>query len=947
MIMAKTYYTDVVKVAAQPRSKRLRSMGMVAADTVTAESVGLVGSVDNSYGKTEHSHDNKSVLDKIGADAAGYMYLDRSVDGDSSVVTEKVKAGYADVTSDAVLWGGHAWGSYMDQPVRRDDTVDFTEVRAGRISADRLRSRMPFVDGLSGSGWQLWTEENGLAHLTVDRLTVRQVMTVFEQLIEKVRSVGGAIVVSGANGKIKNVTSTVSYYVIEFEDENSFVEHDQLMCRTFSGGVQKNYWVEVASVEDNKIFVAKSEFVDCAPAADDECVLMGNTADTDRQNMIVISASEDGIPRIDVLDGVNSKSLDGCLRTRLGCLDGISNEWFAVDKQPHGNGLYGDNVYLKGTFLLDNGEDVKTRLEVTEGMIRSEVSALRQDVADDKGGYLSNATFREGLSCWETENNCVFYLAGNRWIWGNGNVLSNKGDGVSVTKDMDRTVVRIRNKYICQKNVNMHDIPSMRVNGSGDREPQAVYLSFFYRCKSAGTLRVFFENVTTSGFVSFTTMDVTEQVAVTDGYKLYTCSGLWNGTGDFKLSFTGEIYVYMLVLSLDEVESLTYKYRTLFEQSEKVVRIAAENFDANGHILAASDIITTSKYNALISEKFNSDGSLVNVSGLVTSAGLSSSLQNYITRQELNNVAGDIGQAFNYYVPRDQFSSLFAQAVSADGTFVHVADLTAYVTKDAQGNLQSGVHVGAQHIALEGVVTANQRFKILSDGSMEAVNGKFSGRITANRGTVGGFDIDDYSLEATDSDGRSVYLSSSMITFEDPSGTDNHVIIGAETIPGSSGGSITCPMSIEVNRVSGSIDTFSNRGINIDVTGAKSYDDMVTTGNHALYISHGDICGLRLRVRRVSSSQTLSDMDSVILVAATSKITLTLPANPQEGQLYIFKMIGSQSYDLAVGDNSHYINPGTRLTKTTWARGNGSLSVLIWDKANNTWQAGYMSNASS
>ena len=46
-------------------------------------------------------------------------------------------------------------------------------------------------------------------------------------------------------------------------------------------------------------------------------------------------------------------------------------------------------------------------------------------------------------------------------------------------------------------------------------------------------------------------MDVSEQIAATGGYVQYTCSGLWNGTGDFKLAYDGDIYLYMLVLSTD------------------------------------------------------------------------------------------------------------------------------------------------------------------------------------------------------------------------------------------------------------------------------------------------------------------------------------------------------------------------------------------------------------
>ena len=42
------------------------------------------------------------------------------------------------------------------------------------------------------------------------------------------------------------------------------------------------------------------------------------------------------------------------------------------------------------------------------------------------------------------------------------------------------------------------------------------------------------------------------------------------------------------------------------------------------------------------------------------------------------------------------------------------------------------VAINAQHIKLEGLVTANNNFKVLLDGSIEAVNGKFSGNISGS-----------------------------------------------------------------------------------------------------------------------------------------------------------------------------------------------------------------------
>lgn len=60
-------------------------------------------------------------------------------------------------------------------------------------------------------------------------------MTIFELLINKVRSVGGQICVSAANGKVKSVEEQDGYYLIRFEQENTFVAHDLMRCQTFTG----------------------------------------------------------------------------------------------------------------------------------------------------------------------------------------------------------------------------------------------------------------------------------------------------------------------------------------------------------------------------------------------------------------------------------------------------------------------------------------------------------------------------------------------------------------------------------------------------------------------------------------------------------------------------------------------------------------------------------------
>lgn len=589
----------------------------------------------------------------------------------------------------------------------------------------KLLSSPKFVDGFTGEGFRLWMDETGLSNLTIDKLTVRQIMTIFELLIQRVRSVGGQIVVSAANGKIKNVELSDGYYKITFEQENTFAAHDLMRCATFSGGSLKGYWVEIASVEGDSVLVEESEFAGSVPEIADECVLMGNTENPLRQSLISIAATEDGQPRVDVMDGVSNKNFSGCLRARLGNLDGIQDDWFPADKQPHGNGLYSDNAYLRGTFLLVTGEDIKTKFEIQEGKISAAVEGLRQDFASDKG-YLNNPTFYDGLNKWNTENETTFFLVGNKWIWANGNVLSLKGDGAVVCTDEGRTVVRIRNKYILQERENLRSIPAFTSNSEGELEAVPVYLSFFYRCTKSGTLKVEFENVDKTGFANFNSFLVEEEIDVTDGYIQYNCNGLWNGTGDFRLSFTGDIYLYMLVLSTDRIESLIHKHKTLFEQSEKLVKIAAGNFDKDGNVLESSSIITTAKFNELMSARFNEDGSLKNVSGLVTGTDMKTWLDNGTLVGSVY-VKGLVDGLSEDVVHVESFSSMFASAVSKDGNIVKKADITAFVKKDSSGNLESGVVVRADQIRLEGLVTANDNFKILSDGSIETNNAKLKG----------------------------------------------------------------------------------------------------------------------------------------------------------------------------------------------------------------------------
>lgn len=642
------------------------------------------------------------------------LEADHSKEADHAVNADESKhaleADHAKEADNADKWDYREFDDYLNQPVRKTDGVTFDSV-----TSDSIRSAGQFVDGMLGAGFQLWKGEDGRTYLTVDKLTVRQTMAVLELLIEKVRSVGGQICVSAANGRIKTVEESGEHYLITFEQENMFVQHDLVRCQTFTGKDMRSYWVEVTDVTETGIVVVKEEFEGVEPKEGDECVLMGNTANSDRQNMVLISATEDGQPRVDVMDGVSGKTFDNALRARLGNLDGIKDDKFPADRQPRGNGLYADNAYMKGTFVLETGEDVKTRFEITEGKVQSAIDSVRNDFLSEKG-YLNNPTFASGLEKWNSENETVFFLVGNRWIWANGAALSKKGDGASVVTDMGRKVVRIRNKYIRQKHENLRFVPTFPTNSAGKKEALPVYLSFFYRCAKAGTLKIGFENVDKTGFADFNSMEVSEEIAATGGYVQYTCSGLWNGTGDFKLEFDGDIYLYMLVLSTDKIEALTYKYKTLFEQSERLVKISAAVYDKDERALQETGLMIQPEGTGI-----------------------------YI---------------------KDANGKLALIGVGVEET-------------DAEGNKKTVIKLTADNIKLEGLVTANGYFKVKEDGSIEAVNGTFRGHVYAEGGAIGGFSIgnghigganviynEDGTIEVKDTE-NGLFLYDDMIGFND------------------------------------------------------------------------------------------------------------------------------------------------------------------------------------
>ena len=313
----------------------------------------------------------------------GLTFINESGDTElqSLVARMKVKAATLEVTGSAnvgtlhsegnISTGADIWAkgdthtlNLLVQALAKtyDLNVEHVATLFQTIVKDYISSER-FIPGLMGEGMKLYKAINGDWNLEIDNAVVRKAMTIFELIISKVRAVNGGLVISSANGRVKSVSETSgdpAYYVLGIEGDMMFVTDDLVRCQVYTSGHVKYYWVPVASVNDDSILILKSVFTNgTTPAVGDDLVQMGNLTNPNRQGILYLTASEDGKPRISVLDGVNSMSLAGKSKVILGCLDGMTDTDFPADFQPSGHGLYAINCFLKGIFILRNGKSIE------------------------------------------------------------------------------------------------------------------------------------------------------------------------------------------------------------------------------------------------------------------------------------------------------------------------------------------------------------------------------------------------------------------------------------------------------------------------------------------------------------------------------------------------------------------------------------------------------------
>ena len=546
----------------------------------------------------------------------------------------------------------------------RPDEAGFLIKFLGGLFSDYIQS-MNFSSGALGEGFVIKVDsKTGKSYIEVDELFVR-IKAMFSELeIKKLSYAGGNYMFTAAGmkcGKVEEHEDFWRCYLLvddgETAIENPFKEGDQIRFQDFNikPGIYENvsnryYWRLCVGVGEDYIDLSKT---DCdansdIPQEGDSLVQLGNRTDKKRQNAITLSVYGDDAPSIHQYAGIDSYSLAGKEVTVI---------------SPQGNKFMGD-------FILKTGINIMTQFKILEDLIYSEISKVLDEV-QAKDNYLYNASFASNTNGWETKNDVRFFTVNGKFLLVNDKFYSRKDAMAAIIRDGDRNVLRILSSGIKQSNADLANKPTYEEG----EELKKFFISFRYKVATAGTLTIGFPGQN---------LHFTERLEPGEEYGMKEYSGAWDGTGDFELKFTGDIYIHSLALAENAFEDLYTKLSSQIEQTAESIRLEVKELSESNN-QRFSQIEQTAENLKLSVTKIEED---------VTQLGL-----------DINGVTDEL----KLYVKKDGL-----------GSEINVA--------------LDNISVVSKNIYFTGDISANGNVSIQADGTIKAIGGYFEGEINANSG---------------------------------------------------------------------------------------------------------------------------------------------------------------------------------------------------------------------
>lgn len=473
---------------------------------------------------------------------------------------------------------------------------DINDEAAGEIIFDKKIGSSIFLDGMDGKGWEIKADGSGIMEAlkvrsdiyagnkigsisfapgftgwgteidiptatgTFDNIFVRKTFTAYEIVYSQIYGLGGNQIVSDINkiGRVERLSDRWRCYMDDM---------DGLMLMNLREGdgvrIQRRNGITSTKYIFGRCIGISSDYFDVAypliegtgePEAGDFAMRWGNDRDTTRQGLIYLTSADQGAPFIAVYDGITGVSTQDTLKAQIGNLSMIRTK---NGTQLKGYGAYLNGIYIENSSIyLDNGMTVEQQFSVMNGELRSEIEGLKNDMSLESGNILVNSTFGKDTNYWRSENEVHFINVGGDLLWIGGAFYSEKREVADIYRDGDRNVLRLLGTTIYQSNANM----------KGDKAAGTYSYAFFYKVMRRGVLTVGFAG---QELYDSLTLDPSDE------YVKLSKAGKWDGTGDFRIGFTGEILIYGVSLFNDRLADAVIKLETRILQTEEYIKLLA------------------------------------------------------------------------------------------------------------------------------------------------------------------------------------------------------------------------------------------------------------------------------------------------------------------------------------------------------------------------------------
>lgn len=321
-------------------------------------------------------------------------------------------------------------------------------------TSDLLQSK-EFSNGALGSGYLIKRDpKTGKSYIEVDELYVR-LKAIFDSIeIKESQHVSGQQILSCASIKCTKVDNIKELALrdindIELYDINDvqllsserryrcyftaddgekavfsqFVVGDFAQCRQFNikegayeGVSNRYYWRYVVAVGDDYIDLSVD---DCAPNSDipqagDTIIQLGNRTDPSRQNAILLSAYGDNAPITQMLQGIDSYSLEGKAVKDEG-FDSVSQLFYSNNYGRSYIGTRDGSSYIK--YTPEDGVEVSGAilLQSQEGKVWAVSNKGLNIVGDESGAHLELSPDTCDLRVYNEENKVCTIVEGNEY----------------------------------------------------------------------------------------------------------------------------------------------------------------------------------------------------------------------------------------------------------------------------------------------------------------------------------------------------------------------------------------------------------------------------------------------------------------------------------------------------------------------------------------------------